>query len=89
MNEAALHAVVRRRIEEWNHRISCCFAAEITIGLICGAVTAWSYVFIGATMLGSFVVVVSGKQKSITNRFEPRRRELEALRAKLAVERSD
>ena len=48
------------------------------------AMPAWSYVFIGATMLGSFVVVVSGKQKSITNRFEPRRRELESLRAKLA-----
>jgi hypothetical protein len=48
------------------------------------AMPAWSYVFIGATVLGSFVVVVSGKQKSITNRFEPRRRELESLRAKLA-----
>jgi len=48
------------------------------------AMPAWSYVFIGATMLGSFVVVVSGKQKSITNRFEPRKRELESLRAKLA-----
>jgi hypothetical protein len=48
------------------------------------AMPAWSYVFIGATMLGSFVVVVSGKQKSITNRFEPRRRELESLRTKLA-----
>ena len=48
------------------------------------AMPAWSYVFIGATMLGTFVVVVSGKQKSITNRFEPRRRELESLRTKLA-----
>jgi hypothetical protein len=48
------------------------------------AMPAWSYVFIGATMLGSFVVVVSGKQKSITNRFEPRRRELESFRTKLA-----
>jgi hypothetical protein len=35
-------------------------------------------------MLGSFVVVVSAKQKSIANRFEPRKRELESLRAKLA-----
>jgi len=50
------------------------------------AMPAWSYVFIGATMLGSFVVVVSGKQRSITNRFEPRRRELEALRLKLGAE---
>jgi len=48
------------------------------------AMPARSYVFIGATMLGSFVVVASGKQKSITNRFEPRRRELESLRTKLA-----
>jgi hypothetical protein len=196
MNEAALQGIVQRKNQEWNRRLSCCFAAEITIGLICGglmlagagmaifadtawlaalswikvapsrwdglallaaggiwfyysaymflarkrqqqrvevfdstlrgdldralaetdfriaharsivwwglvpvwvatslwlavfyhlwAMPAWSYVFIGATMLGSFVVVVSGKQKSITNRFEPRRRELESLRAKLA-----
>jgi hypothetical protein len=45
---------------------------------------AWSYVFMGATVLGSFVVVVSGKQRSITERFQPRRQELESLRAKLA-----
>jgi len=49
------------------------------------AMPAWSYVFIGGTMLGRSSLC-SGKQKSITNRFEPRRRELEALRAKLAVE---
>jgi hypothetical protein len=48
------------------------------------AMPAWTYVFIGATVLGSFVVVVSGKQQSITNRFQPRQRELESLRAKLA-----
>jgi hypothetical protein len=48
------------------------------------AMPAWSYVFMGATVLGSFVVVVSGKQQSITNRFQPRRRELESLRTKLA-----
>jgi hypothetical protein len=196
MNEAALHGIVRRKNEEWNRCLSCCFTTEITIGLICGALMfvcagmaifgdaawlaalpwikvapsrwdvfallaaggiwfyysaymflarkrqqrrvelfdstlrgdldralaetdfriaharsivwsglvpvwvatslwlavfyrllampAWSYVFIGATMLGSFVVVVSGKQKSITNRFEPRKRELESLRTKLA-----
>jgi hypothetical protein len=196
MNEAALQGIVQRKNREWNRCLSCCFATEITIGVICGALMlvcagvaifadtawlaalswikvapsrwdivallaaggiwfyysaymflarkrqqqrvevfdstlrgdlhralaetdfriaharsivwwglvpvwvatslwlavfyrllampAWSYVFIGATMLGSFVVVVSGKQKSITNRFEPRRRELESLRTKLA-----
>ena len=196
MNESALQGIVRRKNEEWNRCLSCCFTTEITIGLVCGALMllgagmaifgdtawlatlpgikvapsrwdmlallaagglwfyysaymflarkrqqqrvelfdstlrgdldralaetdfriaharsivwwglvpvwvavslwlavfyrllampAWSYVCIGATMLGSFVVVVSGKQKSITSRFEPRRRELESLRTKLA-----
>jgi hypothetical protein len=45
---------------------------------------AWAYVFMGATVIGSLVTVVSGKHNSITKRFEPRRRELESLRAKLA-----
>ena len=37
-----------------------------------------------ATLLvGSLVVVIVRKQRAITNRFEPRRRELESLRAKL------
>lgn len=196
MNEAALHGIVQRKNQEWTRCLSCCFAAEITVGFVCGvlmlvcagalalgdpawlatlswmkiaasrwdilallaaggiwfyysaymflarkrqercvqvfdsslrgdleraiartdfqialarsivwwglvpvwvatalwlavlyrllAMPAWTYVFIGATVLGSFVVVVSGKQQSITNRFQPRRRELESLRAKLA-----
>ncbi len=37
LNEAALHAIVRRKNQEWNRCLSCCFAAEITIGLVCGA----------------------------------------------------
>jgi len=41
------------------------------------------WVIIGLAMIGSLVAVVLGKQQSIRNRFEPRRRELEALRAKL------
>ncbi len=45
---------------------------------------AWSYVFLLAVALGALVVVVSGKQRTITNRYEPRRRELESLRSKLA-----
>ena len=196
MNEAALHAVVQRKNQEWNRCQSRCFAAEITIGLVCGALMlvcagvlifgdpawlatmpwmkitasgwdivallaaggiwfyysaymflarkrqqrrvevfdsslrgdlertiaqtdfqiamakgivwwglipvwvagalwvaalfhleaapAWTYVFMGAAVLGSLVVVVSGKQESITNRFQPRQRELESLGAKLA-----
>lgn len=195
-NEAALHAVVQRKNQEWNRCLSRCFAAEITIGMVCGALMlicagalifgdpawlatlpwmkvaasrwdilallaaagiwfyysaymylarkrqqrrvevfdsslrgdleralaqtefqialarsivwwglipvwmaaalwvatlfhllampAWTYVFMGAVVLGSLVVVVSGKQQSITKRFQPRQRELESLRAKLA-----
>jgi hypothetical protein len=195
MNESALHAIVHRRSEEWNRCLACCFATEITIGLVCGvlmfvcagalifsdrpwfaklswmqdtpslwdilalvaaggiwfyysaymltarqrqqrrvevfdsslrgdleraiaqtdfqitlarsivwwglipvwvattlwlavlyhllAMPAWAYVLMGATVLGSFMVVVSGKQRSIRKRFQPRQRELESLRAKL------
>jgi hypothetical protein len=36
MNESALHAIVHRRSEEWNRCLACCFATEITIGLVCG-----------------------------------------------------
>jgi hypothetical protein len=45
---------------------------------------AWANVFMAALLVGSLVTVVSGKQNAITNKFEPRRRELESLRAKLA-----
>jgi hypothetical protein len=48
------------------------------------APAAWAYVFMAALIIGSLVVVVVGKQRSIANKFEPRRRELESLRAKLA-----
>ncbi len=44
----------------------------------------WGYVLMGAVMLIAFIAVVIGKQRSITNKFAPRRRELESLRAKLA-----
>src|SRR6266404_4555681 len=37
MNEAALHGIVQRKNQEWNRCLSCCFAAEITIGVVCGA----------------------------------------------------
>lgn len=196
MNEAALHAVVQRRNEEWNRSLSCSFAEEITVGLVCagllfvcagvlafgesawlatrpwmkvpashwdimallvaggiwlyysaymfaarkrqqrrvemfdsslrgdldralaqtefqitlardivswGLVPVWiastlwvatlfhlgaasgaTWMLIGSTIVGAFVAVVGCKRRSITNRFEPRQRELESLRAKLA-----
>ena len=43
-----------------------------------------AYVIMGFIVVGAFVAVAIGKQRSITHKFEPRRRELEALRAKLA-----
>ncbi len=45
---------------------------------------AWTYLLVGSIALGAFVAVVISKQRSITRKFEPRRRELESLRAKLA-----
>jgi hypothetical protein len=48
------------------------------------AAPVWAYVFMAALIIGSLVVVVIGKQRSIANKFEPRRRELDSLRAKLA-----
>jgi hypothetical protein len=47
------------------------------------AAPAWAYVLLGSIALCAFVVVVTGKQRSITNEFQPRRRELESLRTKL------
>ena len=44
----------------------------------------WAYLLVGFIALFAFVAVVVGKQRSITHKFAPRRRELEALRAKLA-----
>ena len=49
MNEAALHAVVQRKNQEWNCCLSRCFAAEITIGLLCGALM---FVCAGALIFG-------------------------------------
>ncbi len=56
----------------------------VLIALHLTAKPAWTYVFMGATIIGALVIVVSGKQRAITNRYQPRQRELEALRAKLA-----
>jgi len=44
---------------------------------------AWTYVYMGATIVGSLVAVVAGKQRAITCRYEPRRRELESVRTQL------
>ncbi len=48
------------------------------------AAPAWAHVVMGSAIVGSFVFVVAAKQRAITTRYEPRRHELESLRAKLA-----
>jgi hypothetical protein len=42
------------------------------------------WIVMGLAMIGSLLAVVVGKHQSLKNRFEPRRRELESLRTKLA-----
>ncbi len=49
-----------------------------------GAKPAWTYPFMAIFIIASLVVVILGKRRSVTNRFQPRQAELEALRAKLA-----
>jgi hypothetical protein len=44
----------------------------------------WIYIFMITIAISSLVVVLWRKQRSITNKFLPRQRELESLRAKLA-----
>ena len=44
----------------------------------------WAYVVMATLLIGSLTAVVIRKQRSITNKFEPRKRELESLRTKLA-----
>ena len=44
----------------------------------------WAYLVMAALFIGSLAAVIVRRQRSITNRFEPRKRELESLRAKLA-----
>ena len=62
----------------------------VAAGLFVGALfhlkgaAVWTYLLIGSIALVAFVAVLIGKQRSITRKFEPRRRELESLRAKLA-----
>jgi hypothetical protein len=43
-----------------------------------------AYLIMAVLLIGSLAAAVLRKQRSITNRFEPRKRELESLRAKLA-----
>lgn len=47
------------------------------------AAPAWTYVYMGATIVGSLVAVVAGKQRASACRYEPRQRELESLRTQL------
>lgn len=48
-----------------------------------GNASGSTWVLMGSTVVAAFVAAVACKQRSITNQFEPRRRELESLRAKL------
>lgn len=45
---------------------------------------AWIYPIVAVFIVGALVAVIVSKQRSITNRFQPRKDELETLRAKLA-----
>ena len=56
----------------------------VTLLHLKAAPPVWAYVVMAALLIGSLAVVVVQKQRSITTRFEPRKRELESLRAKLA-----
>ena len=56
----------------------------VTLLHLKAAPPVWAYVLMAALLIGSLAVVVVRKQRSITTRFEPRKRELESLRAKLA-----
>jgi hypothetical protein len=58
-------------------------ALWVLILLHLSAKPGWTYLLMGVIMLGALAFVVSGKQRAITNRYQPRRRELEALRLKL------
>lgn len=60
MNEAALHGVVQRRIQEWNRCQALCFVLEITTGLACGVlmlVCAVALAFGDSTWLATFAWV--------------------------------
>jgi len=56
----------------------------VTVLHLKAAPPTWAYLAMAALLVGSLGVVIVRKQRSITNRFEPRKRELESLRAKLA-----
>ena len=56
----------------------------VTLLHLKAAPPTWAHVVMAALLIGSLGFVVVQKQRSITNRFEPRKRELELLRAKLA-----
>ena len=56
----------------------------VTLLHLKAAPPTWAYVVMAALLIGSLAAVVVRKQRSITNRFEPRKHELESLRAKLA-----
>ena len=56
----------------------------VTLLHLKAAPPAWAYALMAALLIVSLAAVVLRKERSITNRFEPRKRELESLRAKIA-----
>jgi hypothetical protein len=56
----------------------------VTLVHLKAAPPAWANVLMAALLIGSLTTVVVRKQRSITNKFEPRKREFESLRAKLS-----
>ena len=56
----------------------------VTLLHLKAAPPTWAYIVMAALLIGSLAAVVVRKQRSITNRFEPRKRELQSLRTKLA-----
>jgi cytochrome bd-type quinol oxidase subunit 2 len=73
----------------WWGLIPLWLAGALWVLTVCHLVAAppRAYLLMGATMAIALVVVVWGRQRAITFRYEPRRRELESLRSKLAEPR--
>jgi hypothetical protein len=73
----------------WWGLIPLWLAAALWVLTLCHLVAAppRTYLLMGATMAVALAVVVWGRQRAITCRYEPRQRELESLRSKLAEPR--
>ncbi len=89
LSQIEFQLAMARRIVWWG-LIPLWLAAALWVLVIIHLVAApsWTYLLMGSLIIGTLVMVVAAKQCAITNRFEPRKRELESLRAKLADPRS-